>query len=378
MSKSYETFDEMCLDDTLLKGIYAYGFEVPSKIQKVGIMPMVDKTDLVAQSQSGTGKTGSFIIGMGESLLRNKITHKHSVIVLAPTRELAIQINTVATALLRFTDLKTELCIGGTYSNRYSESNICIGTPGRIFDLIRRNVIDSNALYMLILDEADEMLSRGFKDQVNNIFKTVPSTTQIALYSATMPPDIILIANQMMKSPLKILIQKENLTLEGIRQYYVAMDKEDHKFDTLCDLYKSIKISQCIIYTNSKRKTQWLAELLNEKDFAVSYIHGGLEQSERKTIMDDFRQGRTRILITTDILARGIDIQQVSLVINYDLPKENETYIHRIGRSGRFGRKGTAINFISNYDISTLKAIEKFYDTVVLQLPADVESAIIT
>ena len=208
--------------------------------------------------------------------------------------------------------------------------------------------------------------------------KMITPICQIALFSATMPPEILSLADSFMREPSKILIQKEALTLEGIRQYYVAMEKEHHKLDTLFDLYKTIKVTQCIIYTNTKKKTEILANSLNEEGFTVGCMHGGLDQDMRKKVMDDFRHGQIRILITTDILSRGIDIQQISLVINYDLPKENETYIHRIGRSGRFGRKGTAINFVTQYDITTLKSIEKFYDTAIQQLPADVESIIVS
>ena len=376
--RDYESFDEMKLDSNLLKGIYAYGFEKPSAIQQKAIIPISTGKEIIAQAQSGTGKTGSFIIGMAQRLLKNKFTGNNEVLILAPTRELAIQIHKVCEDILIYTDLKVELFIGGTFTNRYVSNQVSIGTPGRIFDLINRNVINNKNLKILILDEADEMLSRGFTEQVNNIYKTIQSHTQVVLLSATMPQDIINIADKMMNKPLKILVKNDNLTLEGIRQYYVAMEKEDHKVDTLCDLYKVIKVSQCIIYINSKKKTEWLSQILNDEGFPVSFIHGSLEQRERKSIMDDFRAGKIKILITTDILSRGIDIQQVSLVINYDLPKETETYIHRIGRSGRFGRKGTAINFVSNYDISSLKTIEKFYNTVVLQLPADVSSVIVS
>ena len=372
----YDTFDDMNLNNDLLKGIYSYGFEKPSAIQKKAIVPLSMGVDVLAQAQSGTGKTGSFLIGMIQLLLNNNFFGNNQALILAPTRELAVQIHGVCENFISSTKLKSALYIGGTFTSRSNDNTISIGTPGRILDLIGRKVIKNNNLKIFILDEADEMLSRGFTDQVNSIYKTLPNYCQVALFSATIPKDIIMIADKMMNNPTKILVQNENLTLEGIRQYYIAMDKEDHKIGTLCDLYKTIKVSQCIIYINSKKKTEWLCEELNKEGFPVSFIHGGLEQNNRKHIMEEFREGKIKILITTDILSRGIDIQQVSLVINFDLPREIGTYIHRIGRSGRFGRKGTAINFVSNYDITTLKTIEQFYGTIVLQLPADVANVI--
>ena len=373
-----ETFESMSLDDSLLKGIYTYGFEVPSNIQKKSITKIITKRDLIAQSQSGTGKTASFIISMSQVLINLNSDTINQALILAPTRELAIQINTVTSELIKFTSLKNNVFIGGTSNARDINNQITVGTPGRIYDLMNKSILPSENIKILVLDEADEMLSRGFKEQIHLILKKISKDAQIILFSATMPQDILQLTEKFMNNPLKILIPTENLTLEGIRQYYVAMEKEEHKIDTLYDIYKVIKVTQCIIYTNSKKKTEYISNLLNQEGFPVNFIHGGLLQSDRKQIMDDFRAGAIKILITTDILSRGIDIQQVSLVINYDLPKEKETYIHRIGRSGRFGRKGTVINFISVYDITSLKSIEQFYNTTILQLPENVSSVIIT
>ena len=377
-NESCETFESMSLDDSLLKGIYTYGFEVPSNIQKKSIKKIITQKDVIAQAQSGTGKTASFIISVTQVLLNLNSDDINQALILAPTRELAIQINSVANELIKFTKLKNDVFIGGTSNSRTIDNHITIGTPGRIYDLMNRKLLPCENIKMLVLDEADEMLSRGFKEQIHLILKLISKKAQIVLFSATIPQDILQLSEEFMNDPLKILIPTEDLTLEGIRQYYVAMEKEEHKIDTLYDIYKVIKVTQCIIYTNSKNKTEHVARLLNEEGFPVDYIHGGLMQSDRKRIMEDFRSGKIKILITTDILSRGIDIQQVSLVINYNLPKEKETYIHRIGRSGRFGRKGTVINFISIYDITSLKSIEQFYNTTILQLPENVSSVIIT
>jgi translation initiation factor 4A len=376
--KSYEKFEDMGLNEDLLRSIYSYGFEEPSKIQKKGIMPIIEKKNLIAQSQSGTGKTGCFIIGLLQSLINNNKYNVNEAIILSPTRELAIQTNNVATELSKYTKIKNNLFIGGLQNSYTVDNNITIGTPGRIFDLLNRNILPAKNVDIFILDEADEMLSRGFQEQINNILSKLPKTCQLIMFSATIPEDIFNIMNSAMTNPIKLLIQKENLTLEGIRQFFIPMEKEIQKIDTLMDIYKVIKVTQCIIYTNSKKKTEQISHELNKNGFSVNFIHGDIEQSERKEIMNNFRNGIIKILITTDMLSRGIDIQQVSLVINYDLPKEKETYIHRIGRSGRYGRKGSVINFVSHYDITQLKTIESFYNTTIGHLPNDIESVIIT
>merc|ERR1712225_180972 len=229
---------------------------------------------------------------------------------------------------------------------------------------------------IFVLDEADEMLSRGFKDQIYDIFKALPPSVQVALFSATMPPDILDLTSKFMRDPIRILVKNDELTLEGIRQFYIAIDREDWKVDTLCDLYETLTITQAIIYCNTRRKVDMLYEELTKRDFTCSCMHADLDQKERELIMREFRSGSSRVLISTDLLARGIDVQQVSLVINYDLPKDRENYIHRIGRSGRFGRKGVAINFIVSEDVRVLRDIEQFYNTQIEEMPMNVADLI--
>jgi translation initiation factor 4A len=226
------------------------------------------------------------------------------------------------------------------------------------------------------MDEADEMLSRGFKEQIYDIFKYLPPHVQVALFSATMAPDILDLTSKFMRDPVRILVKKDELTLEGIRQFYIAIEKEDWKLDTLCDLYESLTITQAIIYCNTRRKVDWLAEKMGARDFTISIMHAELEQKDRERIMREFRSGSSRVLISTDLLARGIDVQQVSLVINYDLPANIENYLHRIGRSGRFGRKGGAINFLTADDVRTLRDIETFYNTQIEEMPMNVADLI--
>jgi len=220
------------------------------------------------------------------------------------------------------------------------------------------------------------MLSRGFKDQIYEVFRYLDSKVQVGLFSATMPNEVLELTQKFMRDPIRILVKRDELTLEGIRQFYIAVEKEEWKLDTLCDLYETLTITQAIIYANTRRKVDWLTDKMRERDFTVSAMHGDMDMKEREIIMKEFRSGSSRVLITTDLLARGIDVQQVSLVINYDLPTNLENYIHRIGRSGRFGRKGVSINFLTADDVRTLRAIEQFYNTQVDEMPMDVADLI--
>jgi len=302
-------------------------------------------------------------------------------LVMAPTRELAQQIVKVVIALGDFMKIKVHACVGGTAVRddiRVLQSGvpIVVGTPGRVGDMISRRALRTDNVKLFILDEADEMLSRGFKDQIYESFQYMPETIQVALFSATMPLDVLEVTHRFMRDPIRILVKVDELTLEGIKQFYVGVDREDWKFDTLVDLYETLTITQAIIYCNTRRKVDWLTEKMQSKDFTVSAMHGDMEQRERDIIMREFRSGSSRVLITTDLLARGIDVQQVSLVINYDLPTNRENYIHRIGRSGRFGRKGVAINFVTEADIVYLRDIEQFYNTTIGEMPMNVADLI--
>jgi len=375
--KVVESFDHMNLKEDLLRGIYAYGFEKPSAIQQRGILPVIQKRDTIAQAQSGTGKTATFSIAALQRLDLNE--PQCQVLVLAPTRELAQQIHKVMKSLGTYLDVSTRACVGGTAVREDIQQlangvQIVVGTPGRVNDMISRGALRLKALKLFVLDEADEMLSRGFKEQIYDCFQYLPSEVQVALFSATMPNEILQLTERFMRNPVRILVKKEELTLDGIKQYYVAVEKEDYKLATLYDLYESLTITQAIIYCNTRRKVMWLTDKMKQHDFTVSAMHGEMYQKERELIMKEFRSGSTRVLITTDLLARGIDVYTVSLVINYDLPMNRENYIHRIGRSGRYGRKGVAINFVCDEDEPKLRDIETFYNTKIDELPMEVDS----
>lgn len=375
-----ESFDDMELREALLRGIYAYGFEKPSAIQQRAIMPIIAGRDTIAQAQSGTGKTGTFAIGILQTLEVD--LNECQALVLAPTRELAQQIQKVVAALGDYMKVKIHACVGGTAVREDIRAlregvHVVVGTPGRVYDMINRGALRLRSLKLFVLDEADQMLDRGFKDQIYDIFSCgLPKDMQVALFSATMPSDALELTRKFMREPAVILVKRDELTLDGIKQFYVAVEREEWKLDTLCDLYETLTITQAIIYCNTRRKVDWLTEKMQSRDFTVSATHGDMDQRERELIMKEFRSGSSRVLITTDLLARGIDVQQVSLVINYDLPTNRENYIHRIGRSGRFGRKGVAINFVTAGDVRYMKDIEQFYNTQIEEMPMNVADLI--
>jgi translation initiation factor 4A len=369
----------MNLPENLLRGIYAYGFEKPSAIQQRAIVPCIQGHDTIAQAQSGTGKTGTFSIACLAQL--NPSERDCQFLILAPTRELAQQIHKVLTSLAEFMDITAHACVGGTAVRddiRILQAGVqvVVGTPGRVSDLINRQVLRLDKLKTFCLDEADEMLSRGFKDQIYQIFQFLPHEVQVLLFSATMPNDILAITTKFMRNPIRILVKRDEITLDGIKQFYIAVEQEGWKLDTLCDLYETLTITQAIIYCNTRRKVDWLTDKMTQRDFTVSSMHGDMEAEKRQLIMKEFRSGSSRVLISTDLLARGIDVQQVSLVINYDLPTIRENYIHRIGRSGRFGRKGVAINLVTNEDAGMLKELQQFYNTQIEEMPVDVADLI--
>jgi translation initiation factor 4A len=376
--KIYESFDEMGLSDEIIRGIYSYGFETPSKIQQVAIVPMSKNNDILAQSQSGTGKTGAFTIG-ALSVLDSSIKAPQ-VIVICPTRELSQQTERVARALGNYMGLKVLSATGGNQlrsdiSTLKAGAQFIVGTPGRIFDLIRRGDLAIEHMKYIILDEADQMLEDLFAEQIRTILDNkFPASTRLALFSATMPTNVLEVAEHYLNNPVRILLPADEVTLDGIKQYFVGLEREEWKLPVLLDLYQQIAVNQALIYVNKRQKAEWLAKQLAAQGFTLEYIHGEMEVADRKKRMEDFRSGQVRVLISTDLLARGIDVQQVSLVVNYELPVQRENYIHRIGRSGRYGKKGVAINLIYGGEMNSLKEIEKHYSTTVHELPDDLAS----
>lgn len=374
--KTIENWEDLDCKLELLRGIYAYGFERPSPIQKKAICPMFDGKDIIAQAQSGTGKTACFSIGTLQHI--DTSCNKTQAMILSPTRELSLQTYKVVKAIgNQFKNLTIQLLVGGTSTDtdienlRSNTPHVIIGCPGRVHDMLRRKKLLPEDLTLIVLDEADEMLSQGFKEQVYNIFQYLPNNVQVALFSATMPNEVDSLTSKFMRNPVKVLVKAELLTLEGIQQYYVALESDEQKYDTLKDLYGTISLSQSIIYCNSTKRVQDLYDAMIQDNFPVCQIHSQMEKDERLQSFNDFLDGTSRVLISSNVTARGIDIQQVSTVINFDVPKCVHTYLHRIGRSGRWGRKGMGINFVTRRDTRKLREIEEHYSTQINELPAN-------
>lgn len=375
--KEVTGWDDMDLKEEVLRGIYAYGFETPSDIQKKAIIPMIKKKDLIAQAQSGSGKTGTFTIS---TLQMIDVTKPYTqALILAPTHELAKQITSVIQDIGQYLDrLVVKTLIGGTSirddvrSMEQNPPHVIVGCTGRVFDMFQKKYIMTSDIKLLVLDEADEMLSQGFGSQIKDMFQFYFSDQlQVALFSATMPPEMLRLTDKFMQHPVRIMVKKEDLSLQCIQQFYVALLNDDNKYDTLKDLFSVISSSKCIIYCNSVRRVVTLYESMLRDGFSVCHIHSNMEKSERYDVFNQFRNGDARVLISSDITARGIDVQQVSTVINFDIPRNVHTYLHRIGRGGRWGRKGFAINFVTKQDIGDIRHIESHYDIQINELPAN-------
>jgi superfamily II DNA/RNA helicase len=376
LAQEIQSWDQLDLDPNILRGIYAYGYEKPSPIQRKAIKPVIEGKDIIAQAQSGTGKTATFTIG---ALQRTNVSDPSTqVLILSPTRELSVQTSKVISSIGGYlSGLKIQTVFGGSSieeGSSFSSKNIphiICGCPGRVYDMLRRDKISSKTIKLIILDEADEMLSSGFKEQVYNIFQYLNNDIQVGLFSATLPDGISTIIEKIMRNPVRISVKREQLTLEGIKQFFIAVDDDRQKYITLKNLFSYLTVSQSIIYCNSTKRVQDLYEAMQEDGFPVSRIHSNMDKIERDNAFNEFRVGSSRVLISSNVTARGIDIQQVSVVINFDVPKCVHTYLHRIGRSGRWGRKGVGINFITRRDVPQIKKIEEHYSTEISEMPID-------
>ena len=375
----YKSFDDMSLPDDLLRGVYAAGFQRPSEIQSKAIVPISKGRDALVQAQSGMGKTTMFLTGGFCRIdpTRNEV----QMIVISPTRELAEQTGNNSKTLAQFIGIRHYLATGGVpveadlkaLRSTKDIPHLLVVTPGRFYDLLKRKAVATSTVRLIVMDEADQLLDAKFKEQIQAIMSEPfiwPATTQIVLVSATMIPAIADVASSLLvRDPFKILREPEEVSLEGIRQFYIELEHDDYKLDTLCDLSDVLTIQQAVIFANSRKSVETLATSMTRRGFDVGYIHGDMDTAERKRRMEDFRAGKTRVMITTDLLARGIDIQQISLVINYELPVVRENYIHRIGRSGRYGRKGASINLVNTREMRAQEEIEVFYGKKIEPLP---------
>jgi|SaaInlStandDraft_5_1057022.scaffolds.fasta_scaffold03502_3 translation initiation factor 4A len=377
----FNNWDDYELKDDLLRGIYSYGFESPSQIQKTGISPILEKRDVIAQAPSGTGKTGTFTIAALQTI--DTSISRTQVLVLAPTHELVNQITNVVTRIGTMMDgLKIKSLVGGTSVMGDSDDlknnvpHIIIGSVGRVNDMIRRKYIKTQDIKLFILDEADEMLSGGFIDDIHKIFTSFNTDIQVAVFSATLSDEIVDLTNKFMRNPVKLTIEAEKLNLEGISQYYIALRSDQDKYETLKDLFGKLSINQTIIYANSVTRVVDLHQAMVKDGCSCCCIHSSMTSAQRHEALQSFKTGAYRVLISSNVTARGIDVQQVSIVINFDIPRCVHNYLHRIGRSGRWGRKGAAINFVTQEDIANMKRIESHYKSTITELTENFESGL--
>ncbi len=355
-------FKDYKLDDELLKAIDILGFENPTKVQEEVIPLALENKDVVVKSQTGSGKTAAF--GIPISQLVDWDENKPQALVITPTRELAIQVKEDIFNIGRFKVLKVA-AIYGQASFYYQErelkqkTHIVVGTPGRIIDHIGKKTLDTSEIKYLILDEADEMLNMGFIEQIENIIKYLPEKRTTMLFSATMPGDIESLAERYMKDPIYVEIEGQNLTVDKINQEVYEVNEFD-KIDKLKDITIVENPDSAIVFCNTREKVDEVYAELKRDGYTCDKIHGGMEQRDRIKVMEDFKQGYFRYLIATDVAARGIDVDNITHVINYDLPRETESYVHRIGRTGRVGRKGKAISLVSNRENRFLNDISNY------------------
>ena len=373
----YTSWEQFELPDDILRGIYSYGFEKPSPIQQKAIYPIKCGREVIAQAQSGTGKTATFTIGSISRLNLSLVGTQ--IIVLAPTRELATQITAVFNGIGSYIpNFSAQTFVGGTSvrddisSVEKNPPTVAVGCPGRMLDLLRKRVFSVDHIQTIIIDEADEMLSQGFQEQVRAIFESLREDVQALIFSATLNNEVLDITTRFMKDPLKIVMEAEKLSLAGISQYYVSVRTDEDKYDILKQIFAKMTIDQCIIYCNSINRVKQLHEAMTRDGFSVVCIHRDLNKMEREHAFKQFKSCQCRYLISSNITARGIDIQQVNVVVNFDLTRDYHTYLHRIGRSGRWGRKGTAINFLTYYDMRIKEDLENYYRMQILPWPENI------
>ena len=364
----------------LLRGIMCYGYEKPSRPQRYGIKPIIEGRDLLLQSQSGSGKSGAFIIGAVQSI--DLTLNKPQVIIISPTGDLALQTHKLCSALTSFMkDFRISLTVGGVPRDQNireltDEKEMCqmvIATPGRLEDVLKTNKNISSTIKLLIIDEFDELLTGSFREKMKEIYRLMPSNMQSCFFSATLTNEVLELSNRIMNNPLKILLKQEEMTLEGIQQTYINCENEEEKLYIIKDLLKTLQIEQFMIYGNKIERVIYIfEELCNSSDYTdrdIRIIHGQMEKEDRNEIIRDFKRGKFKCLISTDLLARGIDVPSLYLVINYDLPNDPSKYIHRIGRTGRYGKKGLSINLINtnnNIDISKQTIIKTSFDCQII------------
>lgn len=370
-------FEDFCLKRELLMGIFEKGWEKPSPIQEASIPIAMAGRDILARAKNGTGKTGAYTIPILEQIDVTKDIIQGMIIV--PTRELALQTSQIAIELSQHLGIKVMVTTGGTnlkddIMRIYEKVHLVVATPGRILDLMEKKVANMENCNILVLDEADKLLSQDFKGMLDRVIYHLPKTRQILLFSATFPLTVESFMRKHLKDPYEINLMDE-LTLKGITQFY-AFVQERQKVHCLNTLFSKLRINQSIIFCNSTQRVELLAKKITELGYSCYYIHAKMAQAHRNRVFHDFRDGNCRNLVCSDLFTRGIDIQAVNVVINFDFPKMAETYLHRIGRSGRFGHLGVAINLITYDDRFALHRIEQELGTEIKPIPKVIDKAL--
>jgi len=367
-----ENFEDLPLTPEIMKGIEELGFSNLFPIQAQAIIPLLEGKDVIGQAQTGTGKTAAFGIPMVERI--NPNIKRVQGLVLAPTRELAIQVAERISRFSRYTKLKVLPVYGGESINKQIRAlergvHIVVGTPGRLIDHLRRGTLNLSSTKVVVLDEADRMLDMGFIDDINYILSRVPEDRQLSLFSATIDQSVMNVCHRYMKNPQKILVSKDEIALTQLNQYYMLVNPRN-KLEYLLDILKHNNMGKAIIFCNTRRGTDWLAHKLNRYGYDAKSLHGGFTQAQRDHVSNSFRNGKLKMLIATDVAARGLDIQGITHIINYDIPLDALVYFHRIGRTARMGNDGTAITLVGYGEMAELSKIKTLTKTNIEQLEA--------
>jgi superfamily II DNA/RNA helicase len=374
LPEKIDDFEDMIdiLGLELFRAVGEYGLKKPSDIQSRTIHIMKEKYDLIAQAPAGGGKTIAFILGSYCNI--NVDECYPQVLIVAPTRLLASQIAVVSDVFAKYINVKVSKCIGGykTQSGNIKEiqkSHVIVGTPGRIYELMSKNVFNGLKINTLIMDEADVLLQSNFWNDIEKIIIHTSKKTQICLFSATFTKDILLLTEKFLHDPYRITVEKEQLSTKQVKQYKVDLENDKQKYGTLKDLFGKLIFTQMIIFVKSVYIAEDLRNKLMAQDIAVGLVHGDMPSDERENVLKEFRLSYLKIMITTDVMCRGIDIDDLRLVINYDMPNDEETYIHRIGRSGRYGGQGVAITFCTFKDSYKINILNREYKLDIQDMP---------
>lgn len=370
-----QKFNDLPLSDDVLRGINALGFKTPSPIQAQSIGPLLEGKDVIGQAQTGTGKTAAFAIPMVQSIDVNE--KRVQGLIMAPTRELAIQIAKHISWISRYTGVLVCPIYGGEKINRQIKKlrkgvHIVVGTPGRIIDHLGRGTLKLNAVQMVVLDEADRMLDMGFVDDINKILDKVPENKQTSLFSATIDQNVWKICNKYMDNPERILVSKDEIALEQIEQRYIKVDRLS-RYPVLTELLSGQKVQKAIIFTRTRRGAHRLSKKLQESGYNARALHGDLSQPQRDKVTQSFRKDRVDFLVATNLAARGLDINGITHIINYHIPREPGSYFHRIGRTARMENKGMAITFVDRSEGDKLTEIKAMTGTSITELKTDVK-----